>query len=247
MKNFYLVVTIALVVAALICGPAQAQVNNPSDDSILVKNVKIWYPGGSEAGKIKAELWWHQPEWPNSGPSADCNVDFRWPRAGAIVCDSVQGIPIFTPNPVAYSFTIDNSIGRILVEAFAGSDLGNCFLPGQHRHIADMYFTIQAPGRFETSGEPWFNCIIPAACQWYGSQIPTANIIADPGDFNGDGITNISDCVYGIRYIFESFADPLPCGDANGDCITNISDVVYLLNYLFSGGPQPSPGCEFWR
>ncbi len=246
MKKSKVVFKVALVVFALLSGTAIAQWNYPSDDSIMVKNVKIWYPGGEQHGKIKAELWWHQPEYPYSLPSMDCNVDFRWREIDAIACDSVKGIPIFTPNPVEYSFEINNSLGRILMDAYAGPDLGTCFLPPKHRHIADMYFTIQAPGRFVTFGEPWFNCIIPAGCQWPGRQFPTVNIIADPGDFNGDGTVNISDCVYGVRYIFELFTDPVPCGDANGDCITNVSDVVYLLNYLFADGPQPGAGCKFW-
>lgn len=244
MKRLNLVMGIACLIIVSTSASTFAQ---EGVDSILVKNIKIWYPGGSEAGKIKAELWWHQPEWPYSLPSMSCNVHFRWREVGAIVCDSVQGIPIFTPNPVEYSFEINNSIGLISMDAFAGYDLGTCFLPPQHRHMADMYFTIQTPGRFSTYGSSWFTCIIPAECQWDGTDFPTASVIADPGDFNGDGAVNISDCVYGVRYIFESFTDPVPCGDANGDCITNVSDVVYLLNYLFSGGPQPGAGCEFWR
>jgi len=243
MPSFNLLCRIALVIVILGSGVAFGQ-----DDSILVKNIKIWYPGGSETGKIKAELWWYQPEWPYSGPSMDCNADFRWLEVGDIVCDSVQGIPIFTPNPVEYSFVINNSTGHINMDAFAGYDIGSCFLPGQHRHLADMYFTIYAPGRFTTrGGTPYFNCIMPTACQWHGLHFPTANIVADPGDFNGDGSVNISDCVYAVRYIFESFSDPVPCGDANGDCIINVSDVVYLLNYVFAGGPLPEAGCTFWR
>ena len=246
MKNYYLVATIALRVSALICGPAQAQVNNPSDDSILVKNVKIWYPGGSMAGKIKAELWWHQPEYPYSLPTRGVALHRYWGDIGTIVCDSIRGLQVSSSYTIEYAFTIDNSLGRVDAEIDLLDD--SAYFDSGHYHLADMYFTVNSSGRFVTNGaNVQFFCLPPLACMWWGRHIPSVNIIADPGDFNGDGITNISDCVYGIRYIFESFADPLPCGDANGDCITNISDVVYLLNYLFSGGPQPSPGCEFWR
>jgi hypothetical protein len=63
------------------------------------------------------------------------------------------------------------------------------------------------------------------------------------GDVNGDGICNISDCIYTLGYIFA--AGPAPAtagsGDTNADSVLNISDVVYVIAYIFANGPVP---CE---
>lgn len=65
------------------------------------------------------------------------------------------------------------------------------------------------------------------------------------GDAGGDGVTNISDCVYIIAYVFSGGPAPTPmvAGDANGDCVVGVSDVVYLVAYIFGGGPAPVAGC----
>ncbi len=246
MKRANLIFKIALVVVALMCGTAIAQMNDPSDDSILVKNIKIWYPGGSEAGKIKAELWWHHPQFPYSTATRSISLHRYWGDLGTIVCDSIRGLQVAPSYTIEYAFTIDNSLARIDAEIDLLDD--SIYFDTGHYHLADMYFTVNSTGRFLTNGATVrFFCLPPLACMWWGRHIASVNIISDPGDFNGDGMVNVSDCVYGIRYIFEAFTDPVPCGDANGDCTTNVSDVVYLLNYLFSGGPQPGAGCEFWR
>lgn len=55
------------------------------------------------------------------------------------------------------------------------------------------------------------------------------------GDADGDGITNISDAVLMINYIFngaELDAEPCIC-DVNADGLVNITDIVFLINYIF--------------
>ncbi|MFH2054515.1 MAG: dockerin type I repeat-containing protein, partial [bacterium] len=61
------------------------------------------------------------------------------------------------------------------------------------------------------------------------------------GDANTDSITNITDAVYLIQYIFNSGPAPVPllAGDANCDGIVNITDAVYLIQFIFGGGPDP--------
>jgi hypothetical protein len=66
------------------------------------------------------------------------------------------------------------------------------------------------------------------------------------GDADGDGLTDISDAVFLIAYIFSGGAAPGSCGgtahglgDADGDGTVDISDVVYLIAYIFSGGAAP--------
>ena len=65
----------------------------------------------------------------------------------------------------------------------------------------------------------------------------------NPGDANGDSMTNIGDAVYLVNYIFKGGESPesLAVGDANCDGYINIGDAVYLINYIFKGGP--APGC----
>jgi photosystem II stability/assembly factor-like uncharacterized protein len=61
------------------------------------------------------------------------------------------------------------------------------------------------------------------------------------GDADGNGMRNISDCVFVIAYVFTSGPAPTPeqLGDANNDGLVNISDVVYMIRYIFANGPAP--------
>ncbi len=68
------------------------------------------------------------------------------------------------------------------------------------------------------------------------------------GDGNVDGITDISDAVFTLSYLFASGEYP-KCADAvdaNDDGAVNIADVIAVLSYLFGGTgplPQPFPNC----
>lgn len=67
------------------------------------------------------------------------------------------------------------------------------------------------------------------------------------GDCNDDGLTNISDAVFLIAYIFAG--GPVPPGwldSADLDCNEqiNISDAVYLITFIFGGGPAPCSECQ---
>ncbi len=83
--------------------------------------------------------------------------------------------------------------------------------------------------------------------QHLGHCCPTCN--CKPGNANGDAMTDISDVVYLIAYIFSGGLAPTPypicSGDANCDCAVDISDVVYLIAYIFSGGNAPCT-CDEW-
>jgi legume-like lectin family protein len=72
-----------------------------------------------------------------------------------------------------------------------------------------------------------------------------------PGDFNQDGLFNLSDPIATLNHLFSGGTAP-PCGDntvtdpanialldGNGDVAINLSDPIYDLNFLFSGGPKP--------
>lgn len=68
------------------------------------------------------------------------------------------------------------------------------------------------------------------------------------GDANADGLSDISDPISLLGYVFGGGAAPtcLKAADANDDGGVNIADAVAMLNTLFSGGgdpPAPFPGC----
>ncbi len=65
------------------------------------------------------------------------------------------------------------------------------------------------------------------------------------GDADGDGIVDLSDVVYLMRYLFKEDQPPVPLasGDPNDDCVVNIADIIYLLNYILREGPEPLQGC----
>jgi hypothetical protein len=65
------------------------------------------------------------------------------------------------------------------------------------------------------------------------------------GDADGNGMANISDAVYLIRYIFEGGPAPVVFRGGDADCngLINISDPVYLVNYVFGGGMAPCAAC----
>jgi len=62
------------------------------------------------------------------------------------------------------------------------------------------------------------------------------------GDVNRDGVIDVVDLVYLIKYLFLSGPSPKPLetGNTNCDGVVNIVDVVFLINYLYIGGPPPS-------
>ncbi len=62
------------------------------------------------------------------------------------------------------------------------------------------------------------------------------------GDFNWDGLIDISDLVLFVQYSFGNGAPPEPeirVGDIDCDYIVTISDIVLLVDYMFKFGPIP--------
>ncbi|MEZ5359923.1 MAG: dockerin type I domain-containing protein [Candidatus Zixiibacteriota bacterium] len=69
----------------------------------------------------------------------------------------------------------------------------------------------------------------------------------DPcGDLNLNGMVDIGDCVYIVRYIFQGGPPPYDTtvGDVNCDGTCNIGDAIYLITYIFRSGPEPCASCE---
>jgi hypothetical protein len=66
------------------------------------------------------------------------------------------------------------------------------------------------------------------------------------GDFNSDGIRDISDAIAGLNYLFVSGEEPgcLSAADSNDDGELDLSDPTHLLAHLFNGGQEPAGGTE---
>jgi hypothetical protein len=65
------------------------------------------------------------------------------------------------------------------------------------------------------------------------------------GDANGDGLVDLSDAVFTLRYLFMGGGSGscLKALDSNDDGAVNITDPLFSLGYLFLGGPEPpAPG-----
>ncbi|HLU49310.1 MAG TPA: lamin tail domain-containing protein, partial [Planctomycetota bacterium] len=71
------------------------------------------------------------------------------------------------------------------------------------------------------------------------------------GDFDGSSVTNLTDAIGMLGYLFLS-GDPPSCPDAadvDDDGSLLLNDPIYLLNYLFLSGsmppaPHPTPGVD---
>ena len=63
------------------------------------------------------------------------------------------------------------------------------------------------------------------------------------GDCNIDGIVDIGDGIYIMRFLFQGYGMS-PCMEAcdhNGDGVVDISDTIYVVTYIFLGGNPPPP------
>jgi hypothetical protein len=94
-----------------------------------------------------------------------------------------------------------------------------------------------------TAGEISFTAVATDIAGASDQQALTIDVVAGYicGDASADGVTNITDAVYLVSYIFAGGPppDPLAAGDVNCDGIPNITDAVYLITYIFTGGPPP--------
>ena len=62
------------------------------------------------------------------------------------------------------------------------------------------------------------------------------------GDPNIDDVTNSSDVIYLVNYVFKGGSPPRPVdrsGDVDCSGLITSADVIYLVTYVFKGGPAP--------
>ena len=74
----------------------------------------------------------------------------------------------------------------------------------------------------------------------------TANSTYTCGDVTGNGITNMTDAISILNYVYMEAEIPVPIqyGDVNCDGEVNISDALYISNYIFGQGLAPCD-CDF--
>jgi hypothetical protein len=75
-----------------------------------------------------------------------------------------------------------------------------------------------------------------------GESLTSSGSLYQRADPNDDGMTDLSDAVAILDYLFQSA--PLDCldsADSNADAQLDLTDAVYLLEYLYRGGPSPPP------
>lgn len=66
------------------------------------------------------------------------------------------------------------------------------------------------------------------------------NAAVTKGDTNNDGIINLLDITFLIRYVYmDGPAPDFYAGDVNSDGLINLLDITYLIAYLYMGGPPP--------
>jgi hypothetical protein len=75
--------------------------------------------------------------------------------------------------------------------------------------------------------------------------VPATGIFAyrikNRGDCNADNLTNASDVIWLVNYVFRSGAPPIPPeqGDVNCDVVWTSDDIISLVNYIFKGAAPP--------
>ncbi len=119
------------------------------------------------------------------------------------------------------------------------------------------YFIVEGPGTIDSLTGAWtysidsldigtFDTLIigaSAECpSLYSSSTTILDFAADiPADLNDDCISDISDLVLLVGYMFSNGTPPTPLhsADMDGNRLINISDLVWLVAYMFNTGPPP--------
>lgn len=73
---------------------------------------------------------------------------------------------------------------------------------------------------------------------WYDSSCPGVGKLTNNGDYNGDGVFDISDAIALLQWLYSG-GEEAPCfpeADYNDDGKTDITDAIKMLKDLFNGG-----------
>lgn len=148
-------------------------------------------------------------------------------------CGVLLGVIDFSGDPIGQVEILDLNLARVWVSINDGSS----YTPQDTlTFCADtLFFPPAGLVEFATARVPtisWVPKVVESLCVY---MLPLR------GDFDMNGIVEISDAVALIEYVFTSGdpSDPLWIGDTDCNGIVEISDAVLLINYIFGSGPPP--------
>lgn len=151
---------------------------------------------------------------------------YAYDRHGNLLPDYPKQIKGFAHTPTLADVDLDGILDFAMT-----TDLGWWDSTAYYAHLYNM----------ETPYNPYLIHWGKQGHDNYNTNNTEFGLLFKPGDANHDGVVDITDVIYLIKYVFRGGLPPYPpeSGDANSDSVVNIVDVVYILVYLFRGGPAP--------
>jgi hypothetical protein len=127
--------------------------------------------------------------------------------------------------------------------------------PGKHE-LLEIVLTTTSQGAADCARLRFIECVGPAQApirnivsDLFGTSWPARTVdsscIADAlfrrGDPNSDGVSDVSDVVFTLNWLFLGGEIPscLDSADSNDDGVIDVSDAAYLLTWRFVGGEPP--------
>ena len=255
------IIFIAVSISPCLAGyEVKIHVNNPSDTVFAdaMNTVEIWIENDLPLAAMtlpfafstnSGTLSWVSPygSLPTANPvvKVDADIDpMTWGSLNGWQCSMPANqllIGGVTGNP-AYYLPAHATSTRILSLKLDGSTLvGNggflwvdaVFIPP----AGTLSFTTGTGSEFMPQFYLCPNCDPDLPEVW----IPVVQRTWVKGDASGDGVLDVSDAVFLIRYIFDGGTAPahVQAGDVNCDDQISVSDVVKVIRYIFGGGPGP--------
>jgi hypothetical protein len=116
--------------------------------------------------------------------------------------------------------------------------IGNGVLVGTTNTTFTVAGTFTDASEFSIAG----NVTIIGKAEIGPSYIIPSDVVVLPGDFNLDGMTNVTDAAAIVNFIFADGAAPanLSIGDLDCNGMVNISDVVSYIAWIFGNGAGPT-------
>ena len=124
-----------------------------------------------------------------------------------------------------------SSGGQNFQSPTASTNLSRAIITGLDFNNESYYFVVRAADQYENEDN---NTV----------ELSTLTILC--GDATNNGVIDVGDVVYLIKYLFRSgplSQSTLCAGDCNGDGNVDVSDIVFFVNYLFRSGPTSSGCC----
>lgn len=77
--------------------------------------------------------------------------------------------------------------------------------------------------------------------QGYWQNFETGSCCVTAGDADHNGIINLKDITFLIKFLYQSGPDPTCMDEGNADGVNpvNLKDITYLIKFLYQSGPAP--------